>query len=342
MATFETIKLDKGLYRSPFGINAELEHIDPSENYKGTSLEGLDAFERQLKRFDIKIKGANSSPIEKFFQTSDSAVLFPEYVSRAVRQGMNENCNIDDIIATRTDINGLDYRTIASLPEKEIGEEISEYNPIAEGGNIPEAHIKTKSNLVKLHKSGKMLVASYEALRFQRLDIFSVALREIGAYLSRIQTAEAISAILEGDGNDNAVKVIERDSTAPLSYSDLVKLWSSLDPYTMNTIITSGDIASRIMCFPEMRDAAAGLNFHATGKAITPLGANLIISKMVNNGVLAFDRNYTLEMVTAGGIVTDFDKLIDRQLERAAITQTYGFAKICDKASVAMTLGETE
>lgn len=338
MATFETIKLDKGLYRTGLGINAELERIDPSENYKGTTLEGLDAFERQLKRFDIKIKGASSSPIEKFFQTSDSAVLFPEYVSRAVKQGMKEACNVDDLIATRTDINGLDYRTIESLPEKTPEEELEENNIIEEGNAIPETKITTKENLVKLKKRGKMLVASYEALRFQRLDIFSVALREIGAYLARMQTLDAIITISDGDGNDNPASDVLCKNSGIITYADLVNLWSTLDPYTMNTIVTSPEIAAAILCLPEMRDAAAGLNFHATGKAVTPLGANLIRHKQISNGIVAFDKNYTLEMVTAGGIVTDFDKLIDRQLERAAITQTYGFAKICDSASVMMEI----
>lgn len=340
MATFETIKLDKGLYRSGLGINAELERIDPSENYKGTSLDGLDAFERQLKRFNIKIKGADSSPLEKFFQTSDSAVLFPEYVSRAVRQGMKETCSVDDFIATRTDINSLDYRTITSLPEKTSDEELAdEY--IAEGAAVPETKITTKENLVKLKKRGKMLVASYEALRFQRLDIFSVALREIGAYLARMQTSDAAYAIFTGDGNDNPAKEITRDRTKPLAYSDLIAFWNEINPYTMNTIVTSPAIAANIMSLPEMRDAAAGLNFHATGKMITPLGAKLIVHKLTGDCILAFDKNYTLEMVTAGGIVTDFDRLIDRQLERAAITQTYGFAKICDNTAAVMNLGAT-
>ena len=46
MSNFETIKLDKGLYTASKGFTAALEEIDPSENYKGTALEGLDAFER--------------------------------------------------------------------------------------------------------------------------------------------------------------------------------------------------------------------------------------------------------------------------------------------------------
>lgn len=338
MAAFETIKLDKGLYRSPLGLGAELERIDPSENYKGTSLENLDAFERQLKRFDIKIKGKDSSPIEKFFATTDSAVLFPEYVSRAVRQGIEANNTVEDLIATRTDINGLDYRTITSLPQGDPENDINDETFIGEGEAIPETQIKTKENLVKLRKRGKMLVASYEALRFQRLDLFSVTLRQIGAYIARVQVADAIKVITSGDGNENPMALIAPETAGKFTYKDLVNLWNALDPYTMNTVICSPKTAVDITCFPEMRDAAAGLNFHATGKTVTPLGANLIKNSSVDGGIVALDKNYALEMVIAGGVITDFDKLIDRQLERAAVTQIYGFAKIFDDAAVGMNL----
>ena len=85
---FENIKLEKGMYgRSSRSFSQALEELDPSEHYRGTPLEGLDAFQRQLKRFDIHVKGAGSDMVEKFFHTSDSAVLFPEFVSRVVRQG---------------------------------------------------------------------------------------------------------------------------------------------------------------------------------------------------------------------------------------------------------------
>lgn len=35
------------------------EVVDPIENYRGTPLEGLDAFQRQLKRFDIPSEKIN-------------------------------------------------------------------------------------------------------------------------------------------------------------------------------------------------------------------------------------------------------------------------------------------
>ena len=329
MANFETIKLDKGLYTSGKGFTAALEEVDPSENYKGTALEGLDAFERQLKRFDIKLHGAASDCVEKFFKTTDSAALFPEYIARAVRKGLEEADLLPYIVATTTNINGLDYRTIASIPteaEKELKE-------TEEGSAIPETVVHTQENLVKLKKRGRMLVASYEAIRFQRLDLFTVTLRQIGAYIARTQLKDAVTVLKDGDGNSNAAPTTSLGGKA-VSYAALVDFWNSFDPYMLNTMIAAPDMTAAILKLAEMRDAAAGLSFHGDGKVVTPLGANLFKSSAVGAGTLiGLDRTCALEQVTAGGILTEYDKLIDRQLERAAISQISGFSKIYTDAS---------
>ena len=88
MAFYETIHLEKGMYAAPGkSFSQILEELDPSQNYEGSPLGKLDAYQRQLKRFDIRVSGPGSDLVEKFFQTSDSAALFPEYISRAIRQG---------------------------------------------------------------------------------------------------------------------------------------------------------------------------------------------------------------------------------------------------------------
>ena len=98
---YDSIRLEKGMYQtSGKSFTQVLESLDPSEQYQGTSLEGLDAFQRQLKRFDIRVKGAHSDNVEKFFSTMESAVLFPEFVSRVVRSGMEEHNPLPDILAT--------------------------------------------------------------------------------------------------------------------------------------------------------------------------------------------------------------------------------------------------
>lgn len=333
---FETVKLDKGMYNeSGRSFTSVLEKCDPSEQYKGTPMEHLDAFQRQLKRFDIKVKGRNSDVVSKFFATWESAVLFPEYVARAVRQGMEESDILPLMTAAETRITGMDYRSIASQPS---GDDKA-LKMVAEGAEIPQTKITAQENLVKLHKRGRMLVASYEAIQFQRLDLFSVTLRQIGAYINRMHAADAIDVILKGDGNSNAAaEYTIGDGTisgeaGTLTYDALVDFWSQFDPYTMNTILV-GDAMAKILKLDEMQDSTAGLNFQGTGKLVTPMGATLLRSSAVPSGtIIGLDKNYALEMVRASDVLVEYDKLIDRQLERAAITSISGYAKIFQEAS---------
>ena len=337
---YDNLKLEKGMYRQEgMSFTQVLESLDPSENYRGTALEGTDAFQRQLKRFGIRAKGAGSSSVEKFFRTTDSAVLFPEYIARTVRQGMEENDILPDIVATTTVIDSLDYRSIYSTPTNED----KELKNVAEGAEIPSTEVTTKEHLISLSKRGRMLVASYEALRFQKLDLFGVMLRQIGAYIQQQQLADAVKVILEGDGNNNAA-VSYTIGTNPISgtkgtlgYDQMVEFWGQFDPYTMNTMLCSSATMTSMLKIPELQNPLTGLNFQGTGKLTTPLGAQLHRTSAVEDGVIiGLDKRYALELVRAGDVLVEYDKLIDRQLERAAITSISGFGKICDGAAAVL------
>ena len=339
---YDNLRLEKGMYRQEgMSFTQVLESLDPSENYRGTALEGTDAFQRQLKRFGIRAKGAGSSSVEKFFRTTDSAVLFPEYIARTVRQGMEENDILPAITATTTVIDSMDYRSIYSNPT----DEDKALQDVEEGGAIPETEVKTKSNLISLSKRGRMLVASYEAIRFQKLDLFGVMLRQIGAHIQKQQVADAVKVILEGDGNDNAA-VQYTVGTAPLSgtkgtlgYDQLVEFWGQFDPFTMNTILCSTPTMTKLLKIPELQNPLTGLNFQGTGKLTAPLGAQLHRTSAVADGVIiGLDNRYALELVRAGDVLVEYDKLIDRQLERAAITSISGFGKICDGAACVLNV----
>ena len=339
---FENIKLEKGMYgRSGRSFSQTLEELDPSENYRGTALEGMDAFQRQLKRFDIRVKGAGSDMVDKFFYNADSAVLFPEFVSRVVRQGLEEESILPSIVATVTHFDGRDYRSIASVPT----EDEKTLRRVEEGAAIPETAIHTQENLVRLHKRGRMLVAPYEAIRFQRLDLFSVTLRQIGAYIGRMHLEDAIAVLKDGDGNGNAAPVFTV-GTGPisgiagkLSYEALVDFWSQFDPYTMNTMLVSSDVMLDMLKMPEFQNPLTGLNFQGTGTLSTPLGAKLLRTAAMPAGtVIGLDKSYALEQICGGEVTVEYDKLIDRQLERAAITSITGFAKLFPEASKVLTL----
>ncbi|MCI8687542.1 MAG: phage major capsid protein [Lawsonibacter sp.] len=327
---YDNLKLDKGMYQEAGrSFSQVLERLDPSERYKGTALEGLDAFQRQLKRFDIKVRGAGSDVVEKFFRTSDAAVLFPEYISRTVRQGMEEGDILPQITAAVTTIEGLDYRSITS---EAAGEE-KELKEVEEGNAIPETTIKVQANLVKLHKRGRMLVATYEAVRFQKLDLFSVTLRQIGAHIARTHLEDAVKVLIDGDGNDNPAEKTSLGGST-FDYNVLVEFWAKFDPYVMNTLLVSGDVMLQMLKLPEFQNPLTGLNFQGTGKLTTPLGAALLRTGVLPaKTAVGLDRRFALEMVQSGDVMVEYDKLIDRQLERAAITTISGFAKVFTKAS---------
>ena len=318
-----------------------LEELDPSEHYRGTALEGMDAFQRQLKRFDIKVKGAGSDCVEKFFHTTESADLFPEFVSRVVRQGMEEESILSDITATVTRFDGMDYRSIASVPT----EADKKLLRVEEGAEIPQTTVRTQENLVRLHKRGRMLVASYEAIRFQRLDLFSVTLRQIGAYIGRMHLEDAIKVLCDGDGNDNAAESFQvgtdpiSGTAGSLSYEALLDFWSQFDPYTMNTLLVSNDMMLAMLKLPEFQNPLTGLNFQGTGTLTTPLGAKLLRTNALGSGkIIGLDKNYALEQICGSEVTVEYDKLIDRQLERAAITSISGFAKLFHDASKVLTV----
>ena len=176
----------------------------------------------------------------------------------------------------------------------------------------------------------------------QKLDRVSVMLRQIGGYSQKMHLADAVDVLINGDGNGNG-NAAESFSigTSPisgtsgtLSYAQLVEFWAQFAPYEMNTMLVGSGTMVSLLKLPEFQNPLTGLNFQGTGKFASPLGAELLRTSAVADGkILAFDRRCALEMVRAGDVSVEYDKLIDRQLERAAITSISGFGKICDDAA---------
>ncbi len=322
MAFCDSIKLEKGMYSvSGKDFTRVLEELDPSENYKGTDLENLDAYQRQLKRFDIKVSGPECDKVEKFFSTTDSAVLFPEFLSRAIKQGLMA-CNIiPSITAANTIIDGIDYRAITSTTA------VASNDDGTEGNSLRAVSVRTNSSLVSLKKYGRYFNSSYEAMRFQNLDVIAVIFKQIGMDIANEQITDAITALLSS--GLSAATEISSATAGTLTYGDLLSLWSGLAPYQPNVMIASGTTIKDILGLTAMQDAEAGLSFHGTGKIATPLGAQLILNSSVTDSkIIGLDKNFALQMIQSGNVMVEYDKVIEKQLEKAAISITAGFSRL--------------
>lgn len=308
---FDNISLEKGMYQSDKSLTEVLEDIDPSENYVGTVLEGLDAFSRQLKRFNIKVSGDKSNTVEDFFQTSQTSVLFPEFVRRSTKLGMVENQTVKDIVAVTTKIDGMDYRSICAEEPKLIK------------GSLSCLQIKTNENLCLLHKRGRCLETSYEALRFQRISIFSNMLKQIGRFIRKMQLFDALMAIESVDCKEKFTL-----NQGEIGITDIHSIAERLNTggFNLNVLLGSTTTVSKLR--EKFGDTLRYDNgsLHLGNIKVIPTFDALMCK------IAGIDSNYALEMVECGGIEVDYDKLIDKQFERTSISCRAGFSLIHPKA----------
>ena len=310
---YNDIRLEKGLYNlSGKSFTSALEELDPSSAYSGTPLEKLDAFERQLKRFNIRISGSECDRVEKFFSSTESAVLFPEFVTRCIRKGFDETV-LSSICAAKT-VSGSGQYLGCTLDDS------AQYTTSNEAATLPTATVRESSTATVLAKYGRLISASYEAIRQQRLDVFGVMLRSIGVKLAGSVVSQAITVLTA-----NVTPI----TTSSLAYSDLAALYGSFDCFDMTTVIASPSVASQIVAMDQLKDCNADGN----GKIKLPFGSELIkTSAAPDTKVIGIDRSFALEFITSSDLVMETDKLIDRQLDQITVSITCGFRKITPEA----------
>ena len=312
---YNDIKLEKGLYNlSGRSFTAALEELEPSSAYAGTPLEKLDAFERQLKRFNIRISGQDCDCVEKFFSSTETAVLFPEFVTRSIRKGFDETI-LGSICAAKTVANSSQYLG-CDLDDSET------YTTASEGTTLPEATVTEGANAVTLAKYGRLISASYEAVRQQRLDVFGVMLRSIGVRLAASVVNAAVTALVTGADEVET-------ATTTLAYADIANLYGSFSAFDMTTVIASPENAALIAAMEQLKDCSAD----SQGRLIIPLGAELIkCSAAPEKKIIGIDRDFALEFITSTDLVMETDKLIDRQLDQITVSINCGFKKITPDA----------
>jgi hypothetical protein len=305
-----------------------LEEMNPSQPG-----EALDAFERQLALAGIRISGPGADVIDRFFSSSENAVLFPEYVSRSIKAGMQDFRKLDAVLATRTRIDDNTYRTIF-MDDSVLSESDLQLAKVGEGAELPRIEIATSTHTLTLYKYGRYIEASYEAIRRKKAPVVAVFLRSIGMQIQKDKFDSALSVLINGDGNSNAASITNVAVDDTLSYSDLLSFCLAFDPYEMNVMITNSTVAASLLNLTEFKDPALAAPLQERGEMITPFGAKLLVDDGVPaSTIIGLDKRYALEEVYETGILTETDRLIRQQLEGTAISEVSGFAKLVKSAS---------
>lgn len=320
---YQNVTLEKGLYHlTNKSFVQALEGLDPSAQYADTPLAGLDAYERQLKRFDIRISGPQCDRVEKFFTSTESAVLFPEFVRRAVQQGMDASM-LSEITAVETHTDSSQYLGCTITETDSYGTATSQSDALT-ASTILEA-----TSALVLDKYGRVVKASYEAVRRQRLDVFAVFLRSVGMQLAQALMQQAITTLTAEAGSSST------KAGSALAYSDLATLYGKFTTYNMNTLLVSPKVAATILAMAEMEDVVPV----EQAQVRLPFGTVLCkVPQMSDNVIIGLDRNFALEMVTGSNLILETDRLIENQLDLITISLQCGFRVLMKNAVHKMTV----
>lgn len=320
---YQNVTLEKGLYHlTNKSFVQALEGLDPSAQYADTPLAGLDAYERQLKRFDIRISGPQCDRVEKFFTSTESAVLFPEFVRRAVQQGMDASM-LSEITAVETHTDSSQYLGCTITETDSYGTATSQSDALT-ASTILEA-----TSALVLDKYGRVVKASYEAVRRQRLDVFAVFLRSVGMQLAQALMQQAITTLTAEAGSSST------KAGSALAYSDLATLYGKFTTYNMNTLLVSPKVAATILAMAEMEDVVPV----EQAQVRLPFGTVLRkVPQMSDNVIIGLDKNFALEMVTGSNLILETDRLIENQLDLITVSLQCGFRVLMKNAVHKMTV----
>ena len=318
MFMYKNLKLEKGMYHiTGKSFSEVLESMDPSSAYAETPLAGLDAYERQLKRFDIRVSGVHCDRVEKFFSTTDSAVLFPEFIRRAIRSGLEQSV-LSEIVAVHSLSESGEYQPAI------LSDTTAYSTKTTQGTALPTASYLEAASTVQLNKYGRSVHASYEAVRRQRLDAFGAILRAIGVRLSNGILLQGIAELEESNGS-----IVDVATTGQLTYPDLTNLYGAFSNFDMTTVLAAPSIAAKIMAMEQMQEMAST----QPNTILLPFGAQLRkCAGMDTDYVVGLDRRFALEMITGSDLLLETDKLIDSQLDVITASLRVAFRVMLNEA----------
>jgi expansin (peptidoglycan-binding protein) len=299
--------------------------LSKHEKFSVADSEKFSALSQQLASRNLKLSGAHAALVSDFFQTDDNKVLFVETINEAVRTGLDSElksfANISDIVATRTGIKGGVYEGA----EVDMDNSKSSASRVSEGGSFPKVKINFKDKAIKLSKIGYQIDATYETIRRMRVNTFLVTMMQIGRNIARDKVSLAINTLINGDGNSNPIVSVNAATSGVLTYADVVNLLEEFRYFDPTLMIAPKEMRVKYLNLAEYKDKN-GPTMPEPPKKSDAVPAGKIIAL---DGKAALEEVYEL-----GGSLVDYDKIIEKQIETAVVSEVTGFSKLFTEAAV--------
>lgn len=365
-------QLSPAMYRQAYSegksLSAWLEEQDPSEGYN----DGLDAFRRLLKVADIRTKaipelGIHTDLFDKFFQNDQTRMLVPEFLSRKWREvttggktGGRSVITAGDnvpgtsmapwvdaadvrmtpiraaiplarLVALTTPVNGDAYRAFYLTNAT-----TTRMVRVAETAELPRVKLTGGDHTIRLYKYGRIIEASYEALRRQRIDQVSLTVAQLAAQAEADKVATAIDVLVNGDGNANTaatsynLTALDSGTTAG---NPTWKAWVAFEmkftgAYIVNAVITQEDNALKLRLL-----TTGTANQSVPSSKFTPInqdGGQVGLGWTPDapaNTIVGIDTRFALERaVEIGADIQEIERWATQQVQLLVLSETEGYA----------------
>lgn len=351
-----------------------LEIISPSEKD-----DELDAFGRLMREAGIRTRsnpqaGWWASPASSFLQNSATRALMIEFGNREWRkvshrapeqrslmlsddellgsvirpwtdvrplrwmEDMRPAIPLSELVAVTTPISGGEYRGLYL----EWDEDAARMARVAEGTDIPLADIKTSPRVNDVHKYGRGIRTTYEALRRLRVDRIAWYFQMLAIQAETDKVSAAMDVLINGDGNpDTAAEVIDLTTLDPAATPGELTLeaWLAFKmsfnaPYMLTHALMQEDVALQLALLN-----SGSPNLPLSAVSVGGLGTMLVPINTFADGVrygwtaeapedaiLGYDGRLALERaVETGSLIQEQERFILNQTTVVTITENEGF-----------------
>lgn len=305
-----------------------------------------DASPIKLAMLDAGITG--SSIIKDFTAQNVGSWLLPAFIDERLNEEIPTFSLMPYLCTNVTPANSLSVlATKLNMIDDEENKSNVEMKRVQEGADFPIAELKLAEIAIKLFKYGRAVRATYEALQYMRVDMFSHTMDMIANDIADKQSDRAINVLVNGDGNDNKIKTISTATADTVTVDDLLELAMQFQDNSgvpVTTLVTNRDFYKQIykMMFStdDVRGVTNGFTFNTP--QFNNVNVNLVWSSKVpkisnKNAVIALNNNVTLTKYVANNMnMREIQQNIRNQTQLGVISEISGFAKYNDRAALAL------
>jgi hypothetical protein len=278
--------------------------------------------------------------------------MFKPYTDAAglYSQTLEPGIALSDLVAFNTAINNDTYRR-AYLTDPAAAD--VRLLRIGEAADIPRASIRTSEQLIRLHKYGRAIEVTYEAVRRVAVDKVGLFIAKAALQVEADRVAQAIDVLLNGDGNSGTSADNFNQSTLDTGVVPTVKGLIAFKskfrpPYRLTHLFArEAELVNLQMLTmpnsnPLLRQVASDLGFGALD-AMQDLANGRVLygqTDAVATGVyLGIDARYALERITEiGSDIQETTRFIERQTELMTFTENDGFGILDTNANKTWTM----